>query len=129
MLKKLKYMKNTTFLIVEDDELTREVLRKTLNGLNYKNIISCTNGFEAIDIIRRETIDICIMDIELNNKLDGVDTAKIVGDKTKVIFTSSHKESETFNRISEANSHGFLSKPITSQMVELAIDLALNAKS
>lgn len=69
------------------------------------------------------------MDIELNNKLYGVDTAKIVGDKTKVIFTSSHKESETFKRISEANSHGFLSKPITSQMVELAIDLALNAKS
>jgi hypothetical protein len=36
------------------------------------------------------------MDIELNNKLYWVDTAKIVGDKTKVIFTSSHKESETF---------------------------------
>lgn len=122
-------MKNTTFLIVEDDDLTREVLRKTLLGLNYKNILSCNNGFEAIDIIRKDKIDICIMDIELNNKLDGVDTAKIIGDKTKIIFTSGHKESDTFKRISETNSHGFLSKPITSQMVQQAVELALSAEN
>lgn len=122
-------MKNTTFLIVEDDDLTREVLRKTLLGLNYKNILSCNNGFEAIDIIRKGSIDICIMDIELNNKLDGVDTAKIIGDKTKIIFTSTHKESDTFKRISETNSHGFLSKPITPQMVQQAVELALSANS
>jgi DNA-binding NarL/FixJ family response regulator len=122
-------MKNTTFLIVEDEDLTREVLRKTLLGLNYKNIITCKNGFEAIDIVRKDKIDICIMDIELNDKLDGVDTAKIIGDKTKIIFTSGHKESDTFKRISETNSHGFLSKPITSQMVQQAVELALSAKS
>ena len=122
-------MKTTKFLIVEDDDLTREVLRKTLLGLNYKNIVSCNNGFEAIDIIRKDNIDICIMDIELNNKLDGVDTAKIIGDKTKVVFTSSYKESDTFKRISETNSHGFLSKPITPQMVQQAIDLALSVNS
>jgi DNA-binding NarL/FixJ family response regulator len=122
-------MKDTKFLIVEDDELTREVLKKTLLGLNYKNIITCSNGFEAIEIIRAETIDICIMDIELNDKLDGVDTAKIIGGKTKVIFASSHKESDTFKRISEASSHGFLSKPITSQMLQQAVDLALSASN
>ena len=120
-------MKDTKFLIVEDDELTREVLKKTLLGLNYKNIITCSNGFEAIDIIRAEAIDICIMDVELNDKLDGIDTAKIIEGKTKVIFTSSHKESDTFKRISEAESHGFLSKPITPQMVQQAVELALSA--
>jgi len=118
-------MKDTKFLIVEDDELTREVLKKTLLGLNYKNIITCSNGFEAIDIIRTEAIDICIMDIELNDKLDGVDTAKIISGKTKIIFTSSHKESDTFKRISETESFGFLSKPITPQMVQQAVELAL----
>ena len=115
-------MKTTTFLIVEDDDLTREVLKKTLLGLNYKNILSCTNGFEAIDIIRKDNIDICIMDIELNSKLDGVDTAKIIGNKTKVIFTSIHKESDTFKRISETNSHGFLSKPITLGTIKIKRD-------
>ncbi len=120
-------MKNLTFLIVEDDEVTREVLRKTLAGLNYKNIMTCSNGFDAIDIVRKDNIDICIMDIELNNKLDGVDTAKLIGSSSKVIFTSGNKESETFKRISEANSYGFLSKPITAQMLQQSIELALSA--
>lgn len=120
-------MKNLTFLIVEDDEVTREVLRKTLASLNYKNILTCSNGFDAIDIVRKDNIDICIMDIELNNKLDGVDTAKLIGTSSKVIFTSGNKESETFKRISEANSYGFLSKPITTQMLQQSIELALSA--
>jgi DNA-binding NarL/FixJ family response regulator len=120
-------MKDLTFLIVEDDEVTKGVIRKTLLELDYKNILTCNNGFDAIDIVRKDHIHICIMDIELNDVLDGVDTAKLIGSSAKVIFTSALEESDVFERINKANNYGFLPKPITAKMLQQCIELAMSA--
>ena len=95
--------------------------------LDYKNILTCNNGFDAIDIVRKDHIHICIMDIELNDVLDGVDTAKLIGSSAKVIFTSALEESDVFERINEANNYGFLPKPITAKMLQQCIELAMSA--
>lgn len=118
-------MKDHKILIVEDESLTRESLKKILAELGFNRVIACANGYEAIDIVRQETVDLIIMDISLGEKLDGIDTAKLLKNNTPLIYISATKNDDTFARISETNSYGFLAKPLTGQVVKTAIENAL----
>lgn len=115
-------MKNLKVLIVEDDAMSREVLRKTLEGMGIYKIVSTSTGFEAIDIIRLEEIDLVMMDISIEGSLDGIDTARLIGTKLPILYVSAHRNEEIFKRLSSTNSCGFISKPYTAQTVRLAIE-------
>lgn len=120
-------MKNNPILIVEDDAMSLESLKKILEGLGYINLTHVNNGLDAINQIKEKRFDLVLMDIGLEGKLDGIDTNSLIGDQTRVVFTSgNHKDSETFKRIASAKSFGFISKPFTPQLVKDAIDNALN---
>lgn len=66
-------MKNTTsILIVDDDAEIRKLIKLYLKNEAYR-IIEAENGLEAIDIMEKESVDCLIMDIMMP-KLDGVET-------------------------------------------------------
>lgn len=115
-------MENLKILIVEDDAISKVLLKKTLESIGIRKIVSTTTGFEAIDIIRLEKIDLVLMDISLEGGLDGIDTAKLIGSHLPIIYISGNKDSETFKRLSQVPSFGYISKPYTQQTIRLAIE-------
>jgi len=120
-------MKNTSILVVEDDSITFESLKKILENLGYANFSHVTNGMDAIAAAKLLDYEIILMDIGLEGKLDGIDTALLDG-KSKVIFTSgNHKDGATFSRVAKTGGYGFISKPYTSQQVREALENALKA--
>jgi DNA-binding NtrC family response regulator len=119
-------MKTTTILIVEDDAMSLESLKRILENIGYQNISHVSNGLDALNLSKTVSFEIVLMDIGLEGKLDGIDTSALMDGKSKVIFTSgNHKDGETFNRVAKANSYGFISKPFTNQQVKEAIENAL----
>lgn len=119
-------MNRRTILIVEDDQMSFESLKKILDNLGYQNVMHVTNGMDALAKVRETSFDIVLMDIGLEGKLDGIDTSELMEGKSRVVFTSAlHKDGETFKRIAKAGSYGFISKPYTLQQVRDALENAI----
>lgn len=119
-------MKNQSILIVEDDAMSFESLKKILENMGYNNLAHVSNGMDAINMVKQQKFDLVLMDIGLDGKLDGIDTSSLLDGNVKVIFTSGHhKDGETFSRVAKSGSYGFISKPFTSQLVREAVENAL----
>ena len=56
-------MKNTSILVVEDDTLSFESLKKILENLGYANLSHVNNGMDAIAAVKLLNYDIVLMDI------------------------------------------------------------------
>lgn len=60
-------MENLTILIVDDDELSRRLLLKVLEGCGVKNIVVAKNGSEAIEALTnaQTKINAVLSDIDM----------------------------------------------------------------
>lgn len=61
-------------LIVDDEELIRDVIKEYSTNEGYK-VYEASDGFEALDIIKKEKIDVIVLDIMMP-KLDGFSAYK-----------------------------------------------------
>jgi len=79
-------------LIVDDEALARQVVRKYLEDLNeYEIIRECKNAIEAIDCLNNETIDLIFLDINMP-KLSGLSFLKTLNNPPAVIITTAYRE-------------------------------------
>jgi len=112
-------MKKIKCVIVDDEPTAREILTIHLNKLNNISLVAgCDNAIEALDVINRQEVDLMFLDINMP-EMSGLTLKKIIGDKTKVIFTTAHREYalEGF----ELNAIDYLLKPITFERLLQAI--------
>ena len=58
-----------TILVADDEKEIRELLRLYLENSGYK-VIEAEDGQQALDILRSEKIDLCLLDIMMP-KVDG----------------------------------------------------------
>ncbi len=83
-----------TLLLVEDNQLNREVAVLTLKKLNH-TIIEAKNGLEALTILTREHVDAIFMDIQMPT-MDGLTTTKYIRSCEKGILPESGDHDELF---------------------------------
>ncbi len=77
-------------LIVEDEELARDLLEKFIGKLPHLEIVGkCENPLLAMEVLQREKVDILFLDIQMP-ELTGVEFLKILSDKPEVIFTTAY---------------------------------------
>ncbi|MCG9881210.1 MAG: response regulator, partial [Bacteroidia bacterium] len=88
-------MKTNKILIVEDDAMSLESLKRILENIGYQNISHVTNGLDALNLLKSNSFELVLMDIGLEGKLDGIDTSALMDGNARVIFTScNHKDGE-----------------------------------
>ena len=103
-------------LIVEDDLLIAEMLKEMLLELNY-----CVTGIAknfAIATARLQTdknIDLCFLDINLEDSKTGIDIAKEINEKYKVpfVFLTSYSDSKTISEAAALHPEAYLVKPFS----------------
>lgn len=98
-------------LIVDDEELARELIESHLSKLNdFELVASCSSALEAHKIISENEVDLIFLDIKMP-VLKGTDFFKNLIAKPKVIFTTAYRDYavEGF----ELNATDYLLKPIT----------------
>ncbi len=85
-------MKQKKILIVDDDFVNLQMLRKIFDNNEY-SIIQATGGFEAIEVAKKDLPDLIILDIVMPD-MDGGEVANVLKKdpstkKIPIIFLSS----------------------------------------
>jgi len=119
-------------LLVEDEYLIAMTETNALKDYGYE-VRHVSSGEKAIEIVKSEGFDLILMDINLENEIDGIETAQIILDKLDIpiIFVSSHIEKEVVERTEKVTSYGYVVKSSTITVLDASIKKAMklfNAK-
>jgi CheY-like chemotaxis protein len=110
-------------LLVDDNHHMRVLLTEILRAIGVKLIFEATDGAEALQVMRQQSIDIVMTDLAMQ-PLDGIDFVRLLRNSADspnpmapVIMITGHS---TMRRVGEARDVGvteFLSKPVTARGV------------
>jgi two-component system, LytTR family, response regulator len=79
-------------IIVDDEELARQVLREYLAQVADVEVVAeCANGFDAVKAANDLQPDLVLLDVQMP-KLDGFEVLDLLGGAMPVIFTTAHDE-------------------------------------
>ncbi|MBI9040361.1 LytTR family DNA-binding domain-containing protein [Lutibacter sp.] len=109
-------------LIIDDEPLAIELLEDFVSKVPFLTLVaSCSNGIEAISIIKSNTIDLIFTDIEMPD-FSGIEFIKSLDVKPLFVFTTaySHYAIEGFN----LNAVDYLVKPIPFHRFLTAVNRA-----
>ena len=107
-------------LIVDDEPLAIKVLETHIENISSLHIAaSCNNAFEAMDVLKKNTIDLMFLDIHMP-KLMGHEFLRTLRNPPKVIFTTAYKEYalDAF----ELDAIDYLLKPVTLERLIKSIN-------
>ena len=115
-----------TLLVVEDDEVHRELLAATLRLPGHEVITAC-NGHEALQELARRRVDLVFMDLQMPH-VDGFKAAtairtweKAAGGHLPIIAMSASALGEDQERCRAAGMDRFITKPIHREALFHAI--------
>ena len=118
-------------LIVEDEYITAKTLSSFLESSGYTIIGIAMDVDEALSYLEDEVIDCVILDINLNDKKDGVWIANHIKENYHIpfIFLTAYTDKDTITKAIQSSPYGFLAKPF--QKIELfsAIEIALHKQN
>jgi two-component system cell cycle response regulator DivK len=119
-------------LLVEDDEMNRDMLSRRLQLENY-DVVQAVNGLDGLALAHTEAPDLILMDISLP-ELDGWEaTRRLKGDKATcripVIVLTAHAMTGDAERFFEAGCDAYESKPIDWQRLMIAMTALLNSRT
>lgn len=114
-------------LIVENDELTGQFLRRELGKMDFDVCAIYPTGEMAVAQLLQHKPDLILMDISLDGDLDGIETAmQIVAIRpTPHIYLSGYTDEVTLARARKTNPHGYLVKPYNEQTLKATLQMLL----
>lgn len=109
--------KEAKILVVDDMGMIRKSIIKHLSTLGYKNIVEACNGFEAVDVFKKESPDMVFMDVVMPEMTGDEALGKMreVNSETPIIMLSSVAEKETIRRCRELGASGYILKALTME--------------
>lgn len=120
-------MHNVRLLIVEDDPLQCEKMENLAEDLGYEVVQTAGSAGEAINLINSVQPDVLIMDIHLDDDLDGIDVVKKAKPETDfaLIYVTSLSDYETLERSQATDPDAYLIKPVSEPQLKSAVELAV----
>jgi signal transduction histidine kinase/ActR/RegA family two-component response regulator len=117
-------------LVVDDEELVREMARELLTSLGYQ-VLTARNGLEAIDrfIERRSEIDLVVLDLVMP-RMGGREclrALKRIDPQVRVLLSSGWQREGHLQSAMEEGALGFLSKPYQLVALSQAVARAIQA--
>ena len=108
-----------TVMIVEDNELNMKLFRDLLEAHGYQTS-GTSNGFEALDLVRKLRPDLVLMDIQLP-QVSGLEVTRWIKDDPElraipVVAVTAFAMKGDEERIREGGCEAYISKPISVSM-------------
>ena len=116
-----------TILIVDDEPSIVQSLSGLLTDEGF-NVLSASNGYEALKIIETESPDLVLLDVWMPG-IDGIETlTEIKKDNPfiQVIIITGHGTIETAVKATKLGAFDFIEKPLSIDKVIVGINNALN---
>ncbi|MFO8064423.1 MAG: response regulator [Spirochaetota bacterium] len=121
-------MENNRILVVEDEHIVALDIKMHLQNYGYAVPAMYATGEEAL--ANFELIDpvLVIMDIKLQGRLDGLDTAREIKRRyhAPVVLLTAHADEDTVERARETQPFGYVIKPFEERELRTAVVVALS---
>ena len=106
-------IKGLRVLAVDDDALMRELLLAYLNFCEVKNVFKAVNADEALDIIKKEQVDLIISDNDMPPGSSGIELLREIKQYHKHIFFVLISGYDINREAELAGADAFMQKPFT----------------
>lgn len=119
---------NINILIVEDEPIIAADLEDRLLDMGFHVVEIFATGEAVLNYFQASpNVHILIMDIQLEGKLDGIETVQNIlkHHSIPIIFLTSNADDITFERAKKTFPAAFLSKPFRGRDLKHAIELAI----
>lgn len=111
--------------IVDDEQSALDILRTYIEKTPFLTLVgSTTDPLQALRVVQSQPVDLLFLDIHMP-QLSGLDAARLLQGKTKIVFTTAYSEFavESF----ELEAFDYLLKPIAFERFLKTVHKALNA--
>ena len=111
-----------TILYIEDDAHARNLVRKILQ--RDFEVLTAQNGLEGLDILKQQTPDLVLTDLNLPDLSGEVIAARIraiAGEALPIVAMTAHSEKQVRDRALAAGCIGYITKPIDSRTLAATI--------
>ncbi|MCE5281997.1 MAG: GAF domain-containing protein, partial [Deltaproteobacteria bacterium] len=115
--------KGESILVVDDVEEQRELALQMLERLGYK-ADAVSSGEEAVDHLRRGSVDLIVLDMIMEPGIDGLETFRRVleiNPRQKAIMVSGFSETDRVREAQELGAGAFVRKPYVLEKIGIAI--------
>lgn len=114
-------------VIAEDESITRMDLAEILTEAGYQVVGQAADGFDAIEICKRQKPDLVIMDVKMP-VMDGLQATENIMEEHLagcVLMLTAYNDGEFVNRANDLGVMGYLVKPIEEKTLLPAVKIAL----
>lgn len=121
-------MSKIKILVVEDNHIISEELKLRLESLDYEVCGVAHRGIQAIEIAKTLKPNLVLMDIVLNDDMDGIEAAKIIGEQfhIPIVYLTAYADDDTISKAKFTNPYGYIIKPFNEVILKSSIEIALN---
>ena len=120
-------MEKKQILVVEDERIIAEVIRKNLLNLGYEVPAVVSRGETAIEKVEELSPDLVLMDIMLKGEMDGIEAAKKIHScfNIPVVYLTAYSDQKVLERAKITEPYGYILKPFRERELQINIEIAL----
>jgi two-component system cell cycle sensor histidine kinase/response regulator CckA len=114
-------------VIVEDEGLIAADLEARLKIAGYTVPGTADSAHKALQLIRKTSPDLVLMDVRLKGNVDGIEVADQVRNQLDipVVFLTAYEDGGTLERAGRTQAFGYIKKPIASASLKGSIEMAI----
>jgi two-component system KDP operon response regulator KdpE len=118
-------IENRTILLIDDEPQIRRVLRASLSS-NGAHVLDVQNGEEALELLRRQTVDLILLDLNMPG-MGGLETCRAIrsGWDVPIIVVSVRDSDRDKVEALDAGADDYVSKPFSFDELMARIRAAL----
>lgn len=125
----MSFGKDMNFLIVDDQQTMRSLIKGCLRQLEYSKFHEAENVSAALDIMTKYTVDFVILDWNMP-KTPGIELLKAIRSSSRwkyvpVLMVTSEAEQDKIMEAIKAKVSGYLIKPVKADVLAEKINSAL----
>jgi CheY-like chemotaxis protein len=111
-------------LIVEDDKVLSLLLQKMIWEMGYTVTDSVSKGTEAVEKALSANVDLILMDIMLEDEVDGIEAYRRIKEKKEipVIYITGNSDQMNKERAGAIGYHDFMAKPVIFDELQDSIE-------
>jgi DNA-binding NtrC family response regulator len=116
-------------LIVDDEKSIRETLKIIFNNLNYK-VFTAQDGFEAINILKSNIIDIMVTDLRMPG-MDGIELMQKtleIDSSIETIFISAYADIKAAVKVVKMGAFDYIEKSFSTDELIFTIEKAIELR-
>jgi CheY-like chemotaxis protein len=114
-------------LVVEDEMIVSADIEMQLSDLGYSEVAVAASGKIALSKVLEFRPNLVLMDINLDGRMDGIETATVLKQRFKVpvIYLTAYADQATLDRAKTTHPYGYIVKPFSQGDLQASIEMAL----